>query len=305
MTEDTTDTNNNDSNNSTEIERAFFSEAFHNPRYFRNILRTAESISDSKIVVKLTPSLFCLIGLIMPTYANEVLPNYLQKTETTMTLPTAQPHDATHSFDALIQMIKTPTNVTELLHNIKFAVDHELPMNRDFYQEAILKRFSGGGVIKISSYNAKGITFSASEPNDIFDGKSDIGSFLTSEINYSYDKPSKKYAYLNVYLPPKYTHKFTYDMLTSVFGTDAVFTDPPEVPMPRPPQFKQAEGSNVLVETIIYDMPGYFDRGEVTHPHGNKDFLISWRHNNVLTQVTGEIMGNGEVHRFKIKQKEE
>ena len=68
-----------------------------------------------KILVRFVACLLYCLGSIAPLHAIEATHS-----------PNIKHNDAIHTFDALIQMIKTPTNVTELLHNIKFAVDHEL-----------------------------------------------------------------------------------------------------------------------------------------------------------------------------------
>lgn len=105
---------------------------------------SVENINNSKYNIKYLIPVFVMTTLILGACSSAKQDTEPVKKPAEMQQAKVAPQKAGKPTKELMRKVKKPTNPTELLKNIKYAIDNELLIREDFYTDDNLKKLYGG-----------------------------------------------------------------------------------------------------------------------------------------------------------------
>lgn len=181
----------------------------------------------------------------------------------------------------ITQIIDFPKNPSEILQNIKFAIDHQLLLKKNFYEKENLKRVFSAQKISTKNYENDDLVYELTSFNETLVKKDpkivvDPVVVITVKRAASYCFP-----YVGIEILTIGDSRSNYDDVVAVFG-DAIVEESFYAPQnPSPEQMRHPQ-----------PVP---NRGSITHPFGSKNLFWKNKTELVRSEIKAEVSGNGLV----------
>ena len=198
-------------------------------------------------------------------------------------------------FKRLNYMIKQPHTPTELLQNIKWAIEEQALLRKAFYSEEQLKFFTHAQSVEVSPFGINQVAFELSGLVQVLQKDPSWALEPTIELVIPKEDTHRLSSSL-LYVDPRGDKRFTVDQLYAMFGSPNELIDAIAASITNTPAM---DGKGALISPLPL-----LNRGEITHPLGSKDLKWHLQYGGVHTDIKAEIGGDGVVWGLTVEQRE-